>query len=136
MNNYLIPGIGINNDKLIVFMYDCVNDFLLGTHSLDLFEEGDVYVSVIIVLWLVLNYRLFCSGLIEDFKSYKANFRRLLGDDYLKHYEKEVCMPFHKKYSRRRVFDPTISSLPRNPKRKLESYPEVSLKKVYVETQS
>ena len=65
IHNCLIPSIGINNEKLIVFMYDCENDVLLGTRALDLFDEGDFDIRIIIFLLLVLNYRLFCTGLIK-----------------------------------------------------------------------
>jgi hypothetical protein len=103
-------------------MYDCENDVLLGSRAMDLFEDEDFYVRIIIVLWLVLNYKLFGTGLIDEFKNYKANFHSLLGNENLERYKTEVAMPFHKKHSRKRTFDPNISSIPRNLKRRLDSY--------------
>ncbi|XP_060602395.1 uncharacterized protein LOC132755535 [Ruditapes philippinarum] len=112
LRNNLIPGIGIINEKLIVFMYDCENDVLLGSRAMDLFEDEDVYIRIILVLWLVLNYKLFGTGLIDEIKNYKANFHSLLGNENLERYKTEVAMPFHKKHSQKRTFDPNISSIP------------------------
>ena len=106
-------------------MYDCENDVLLGSPALDLFDKGNVFVSTIMVLWLVLNYKLFCIGLIDKTEWYKSNIHNLLGKENLERYKAEVSMPFHSKISKTKTFDPS-NFKPVNPKRKLESYPECS----------
>jgi hypothetical protein len=114
MQNNLIPSIGIKNEKLIVFMYDCDNDVLLGSHLLDLFDEGDIDVRIVIFLWFILNYKLFCTGLIDDYKfdNYQADFQTLLDKDCLQRYRNGVTMPCHSKTSHKRSFYPNKSDVP------------------------
>ncbi|XP_060559285.1 uncharacterized protein LOC132719526 [Ruditapes philippinarum] len=130
LQNYLIPGIGISSEKIVVFMYDCENDVLLASVGMDLFDKGDVHMRTIIFLWLVLNYKLFCSGVIDDFKSYRANFHRLVGDEKLEQYKTEVSFPFCINYTKNKRFDPNKLYTPKNLKRSLD-YPEVKSLKLF-----
>lgn len=94
----LVPGIGISAKKLIISMYDCQEDVLLQSKPMDLcLLEGGLNCRTIVYLWLVLNHKLFCTGIPEQLKMYKAQFHDHLGPDYLKLYTKEVTKPFHSK---------------------------------------
>ena len=130
---YLIPSIGIVNEKFIIYMYDCEKDVLLGTCALNLFYKDEVDVRSIIVLWLVLNYKLFCSGLIDDFKSFHAEFHTLIGAKYVQRYRNEVTMPCHKKSSQKRTYDPSISDNPPAVKNRVNrsKYPKIPAIKIY-----
>jgi hypothetical protein len=112
-------------------MYDCEYDVLLGSQALALYEKN-IIVQHIMFLWLVLNYKLFSTGLIDDFKNYRANFHRLLGNDNLERYKSEVTMPFHKKHSQNRTFDPETYKTSQLLRRKVDtsSYP-FKTKKLY-----
>jgi hypothetical protein len=135
LRNSLIPSIGIIGEKFIVFMYDCENDVLLGSGVLSLFYKGSIDVRSVIFLWLVLNYRLFCSGLIDDFKSFKSEFHTLIGDEYLRRYRNEVTMPCHEKSSRKRAYDPSISRNPPAVRKRVNraQYPVIPALKIYGE---
>ena len=130
LRNNLIPGISINNGKLVVFMYDCEKDVLLGSVAMDLFDKNNIHMRTVIFLWLVLNYKLFCSGVIDDFKNVKANFHRLIGAEKLKKYKTEVSMPFHKEFTQITCFDPHKLRTPTNLKRSLDYYPVIQSLKV------
>ena len=74
LRNCLIPGIGIGTRDVLAFFYDSENDILLRSDDMALFLDKELAYSVVIFLWLTLNYRLFCSGLTEEMNKFKAGF--------------------------------------------------------------
>lgn len=69
-------------------MYDAVNDILLGSYPLHLFdvETESLRIESVMILWMVLHYRMFCEGikvdeLTDDFKNFdmKSHFRKIVG---------------------------------------------------------
>ena len=94
LKNYLIPGIGISKKKMIVCFYDSVNDVLLQSLPINLFEENTMVRKAVLFLWLTLNYHIFCSGITEDMKEYKAGFIEKLGKN-VNIYTDDVKMPIH-----------------------------------------
>lgn len=57
--------------------YDLEYDVLLESFIIFFFENELLcrfFYCVIFVCWLIVNYRYFCSGLIERYKMFKSNF--------------------------------------------------------------
>lgn len=84
--HHLIPNIVITPTEFRVNMYDAVNDILLSSLSLKLFDPKfeSLQIESVIILWMVLHYRIFCAGikvneLKEEFKKIdiQANFRKI-----------------------------------------------------------
>jgi hypothetical protein len=94
LNNYLIPGIGIGSKNVFVCFYDSENDVLLQCRPINLFDGGSLSTVAVMFLWLVLNYRLFCSGVTEKMKGCKADFIKCLGDKE-NIYLEDVDRPLH-----------------------------------------
>lgn len=64
--NHLIPSIGIARDRLVVFYYDCDNDVLLESSEMPfIMSQGGLVKSTFLALWLVLNFKYFCSGITK-----------------------------------------------------------------------
>ena len=96
LNNCLIPGIGISSRYLTVCFYDSKNDVLLESCCLEVFAGTTTLTySVILFLWPTLNYRLFCTGITDEMKNYKADFFKRV-DDHLYIYKNEVTKHVHK----------------------------------------
>ena len=74
LRNCLIPGIGIGRRDVVAFFYDSEYDILLRSDDMALFLDQELTYSVVIFLWLTLNYRLFCSGLTDEMNRFKAGF--------------------------------------------------------------
>lgn len=133
--NSLVPGVGICADKLIIFLYDCKEDVLLQSTQMKLFSsQGEEVLScrAVVILWLVLNYGIFCTGIPDKYKQYKADFHERLGPDYLQIYMKEVTKPLHtqRKDTRSEIFnfdfensilDEDLFTLPQSPETSEES---------------
>ena len=96
LRNYLIPGIGIGTRDVLVYFYDSENDIFLRSYDMTLFSEGKITYYVVIFLWLTLNYRLFCSGLTEEMKTFKSGFFDLIDID---EFINNVQRPLHIKPS-------------------------------------
>ena len=94
MKNSLVPGIGISTKYLYINLYDSVNDVFLSTHSVAMFGVGKLLVDKVVLLWLTLNYRYFCTGITEEMMKCKADFHRRL-DDMLPEYAHNVKRPLH-----------------------------------------
>nr|XP_034308692.1 uncharacterized protein LOC117683513 isoform X1 [Crassostrea gigas] len=84
--HHLIPNIVITPTEFRVNMYDAMNDILLSSLSLKLFDPKfeSLQIESVIILWMVLHYRIFCAGikvneLKEEFKKIdiQANFRKI-----------------------------------------------------------
>lgn len=69
-------------------MYDVVNDILFGSYFFLLFDVEIEFlrIELVMILWMVLYYRMFCEGikvdeLIDDFKNFdmKFYFRKIVG---------------------------------------------------------
>lgn len=91
----LVPSIGITPEQLIVHMYDCVEDVLLCFCPLDIVSNKKLNIRAVLLLWLVLNYKLFCAEVPDKYKQYTSNFHQKLGPDFLKIYQTEVTRPLH-----------------------------------------
>lgn len=75
--HFLTPCIGIGNSELIILFYDSEHDVLLESSHVPLFESPvscKFSYSSILACWLVVNYKVFCSGLVVEFKICKSNF--------------------------------------------------------------
>ena len=95
LKNALVPAIGISASHVNVNLYDCENDiFLASEKNLKILSGRKLYNEIVVLLWLVLNYRDFCSGITDEMKSFKADFHRRV-DDLLCEYRDNVKMPLH-----------------------------------------
>ena len=95
LKNALVPAIGISTSRVYVNLYDCENDiFLSSEKNLKFLSGRKLYDEIVVLLWLVLNYRDFCTGITEEMKSFKADFHRRV-DDLLCEYGDNVKMPLH-----------------------------------------
>ncbi|XP_061163838.1 uncharacterized protein LOC133172986 [Saccostrea echinata] len=80
LRNHLIPHIIISSSDFRILMYDAVNDVFLCSVLLPLFQDKCLHITSVIIIWMVLHYRLFCSGIdIEPRKleQVHSNFRNL-----------------------------------------------------------
>ena len=82
--NHIIPNILISPDFFQIILYDAEHDISLCSNFIDLFNvnnEGRLSSEVVITLWLVLHYRLFCKGLVfeepTEVEIFKSNFHEL-----------------------------------------------------------
>ena len=101
LRNCLIPGIGIGRRDVVAFFYDSEYDILLRSDDMALFLDQELTYSVVIFLWLTLNYRLFCSGLTEEMNRFKAGFFDVVDfEEFINNVER----PMHIKPSEESVF--------------------------------
>jgi hypothetical protein len=82
--HHLIPNIVISTEEFQIFMYDSVNDILLGSKPSKLFDDKKcLYVQPVIILWLVLHYREFSHGIsVQDADvdvDFKSSFKERAG---------------------------------------------------------
>jgi hypothetical protein len=89
LQNYLIPNIFISPYHFRILMYDSLNDILICSVKLPIFQDKEkpdkLCLESIVFLWIVLHYRLFCvginttellnSGSIKDLSDIQSNFR-------------------------------------------------------------
>lgn len=76
----LIPTIVMSSTKFRIIMYDAENDLLLQSNTYNLFESSELSLGSIIILWIVLHYRTFCSvlknvDLYQDLDIVKSGFK-------------------------------------------------------------
>ena len=95
MKNSLIPAVGISTKQLYIHLYDCENDVCLSSDpDLQMSGGGKLIVEIVVLLWLTLNYRYFCTGITEEMRKCKADFHRRL-DDMIYEYIDNVKRPLH-----------------------------------------
>lgn len=62
-SNLMVPNIIITPKRFQVIMYDVRKDLLICSRSIELFDsENNLECKAIVVIWMVLHYRLFCTG--------------------------------------------------------------------------
>lgn len=97
----MTPNILFSPDYIQIIMYDAVNDILLCSNFIDLFNvnaDGRLSSEAVVTLWLVLHYRIFCCGLhFEDSVKadiFKSNFH-ILAKEKWNVYTKRLksCVP-------------------------------------------
>ncbi|VDI32471.1 Hypothetical predicted protein [Mytilus galloprovincialis] len=87
---HLVPTIGISKKKIVIYFYDSEEDVLLGTTELDLFGyKSTICYDTIVILWLTLNYDIFCTGITDSMKNCKAEFFTRVGS-FLENYRNDV----------------------------------------------
>ncbi|XP_022333863.2 uncharacterized protein LOC111130887 [Crassostrea virginica] len=80
LKHHMIPNIVISPKEVEVLLYDAENDILLCGNRFRLFVEKNservtLFDYSIVFLWMVLNYKIFCSfSKTETLKRYKSNF--------------------------------------------------------------
>lgn len=93
----LVPGIGVCSEKMIVYLYDCVEDILLTTGPIDLYAQMGLLglnARGVIILWLILNHNLFSNKTPGRYKGYTAAFQHVLGPVQLEEYKNKSEQPF------------------------------------------
>lgn len=77
-----MPGILITPHNFQITMFDAENDILLCSNEIPLFLPPSDYClnpRAVLTLWLVLHYRMFCSGLklVDSYtlNKWKSNFK-------------------------------------------------------------
>lgn len=82
LDSYLMPCILITPHSFQITMYDAENDILLCSNEIPLFLPPSydcLNPRAVLTLWLVLHYRMFCSGLklVDSYtlKKWKSNFK-------------------------------------------------------------
>lgn len=105
-NNRMVPNIVISKKKIKIILYDAEKDVLLYSRSISLFDSHRKLSSIaIVVLWMVLHYRLFCSGFSgvskKAIKKCKSGFPVLVGDKW-ETYSTDLnyVEPGYKKYAK------------------------------------
>lgn len=62
-SNLMVPNIIITPNRFQVIMYDVQKDLLICSRSIELFDsKNNLECKAIVVIWMVLHYRLFCTG--------------------------------------------------------------------------
>lgn len=104
--NHMVPNIVISPQKIKIIMYDAKKDVLLYSRSISLFDSQKELSSIaIVVLWMVLHYRLFCSGFSgvrkKAIKKCKSGFPVLVGNKW-ETYSTDLnyVEPGYKKYAK------------------------------------
>ncbi|XP_045176502.2 uncharacterized protein LOC123537026 [Mercenaria mercenaria] len=89
--HFLIPGIGFSGSELIIVFYDSENDVLISTKPVQLFDQKRIIYSSLLLLWFSLNFKLFCLGIPNTLKNFKACFFDFPGISEM--YTNEVTRP-------------------------------------------
>lgn len=55
--NTLIPSLMVDNERVIICLYDCDKDNLLLSDTVDLYDNGNLDGSAILFIWLFINHR-------------------------------------------------------------------------------
>ena len=83
--NFLIPTVGISKRDILFYLYDPEYDILLESAPFAIFESRyQLNYPSILALWLVLNYKTFCTGVTE------AMIDRKFTADFLSGTTKEI----------------------------------------------
>ncbi|XP_069130531.1 uncharacterized protein [Argopecten irradians] len=79
-DNFLLPCIAVSAQDLVIYFYDSLHDVLLESCNIPLHgvfpspATGSVNLIAVVVIWLVVNYRYLCDGIVDEMKSTKAGF--------------------------------------------------------------
>jgi hypothetical protein len=89
----LIPTVAVDKNYVSVNMYDSELDVFLQGGPIPLFSENTklLNTSAVIAVWMALNYKLFCIGVIDG-----MNKSGLHGQIDVDKYKAEVKAPFTK----------------------------------------
>ncbi|XP_052679433.1 uncharacterized protein LOC128160186 isoform X1 [Crassostrea angulata] len=89
--HHMIPNIVISPEKLEIMMYDSDNDVLLCSNpihifNLDLPENRTLIDETVVIIWMVLHYRIFGTGLNKAtpylLERCKSNFTQLVASKW------------------------------------------------------
>ncbi|XP_053407484.1 uncharacterized protein LOC128559538 [Mercenaria mercenaria] len=95
-HNSMVPGIGLCSKRLIVSLYDCVDDILVTTGPIDLQSQigrFKINLRTVIILWLALNHGLFGNKTPKQYTKYTAEFHKVVGPVQLEAYMNESEQP-------------------------------------------
>ena len=84
--------------KVKCFFYDSEEDVLLETAEMDLkidLTVPKISQTAVVLLWLTINYQIFCSGISDKMKKYNAQFFERVGD-HIDFYRNETAFEVHK----------------------------------------
>lgn len=106
--NYLIPMIGISKRDILFYLYDPEYDILLESAPFKIFEStwenSTLSYPTVLALWLVLNYKTFCTGITEAMKD--RNFTA----DFLSGVKNEIKTIYWKELQFRRCGTGSVKS--------------------------
>ena len=70
--NFLIPTVGLSRKNIVFYLYDPDHDFLLESPQFEIFHNKKLSYPAVLALWLILNYKIFCTGITEAMR--ESNF--------------------------------------------------------------
>jgi hypothetical protein len=82
LTHHLVPNILISHEEFQIFMYDSMNDILVGSYPSKLFHDKmRLRTESVVVLWLVLHYGEFCQEIpITDYNGdCRSHFKERAG---------------------------------------------------------
>ena len=87
----LIPTLAVNKDYIQVHFYDLEEDDLIQSAPLFLMQSDtfELCYNAVLVVWLTLNYRIFCGGVIDGMC--KAEFHTKIDLEKFKKGIKSPC---------------------------------------------
>lgn len=89
-NMTLIPTVAVNRDYMQVHFYDSEKDILLQSGCFGLFLETNILnIIAVTVIWMTLNYKIFCTGSVEGMPS--SSFHKLINVHDFKEGVKSPC---------------------------------------------
>lgn len=81
-SNHMTPNIVISPKKFKIMLYDAENDIFLVSDYINLFNGDSLSNNAVIVLWMVLHNRMFCTGFnnvnTDIVSSLVSNFKNLV----------------------------------------------------------
>lgn len=81
-SNHMTPNIVISPQKFKIMLYDAENDIFLVSDYIDLFNGESLSNNAVIVLWMVLHNRTFCTGFnnvnTDRVRSLVSNFNHIV----------------------------------------------------------
>lgn len=83
--NHLIPNIVIDSGHFRILMYDAQNDVFLCSVLVPIFYGSHLHTTSVIILWMVLHYRIFCSGIQDDpnkLRQVKCQFKEKVAEKW------------------------------------------------------
>lgn len=85
LKTHLIPYIVISSCDFRILMYDADNDVFLCSMLLPLLQDNCLHITSVLILWMALHYRIFCSGIDIDPKEIdrvQSKFRNIVGEKW------------------------------------------------------
>ncbi|KAJ8320517.1 hypothetical protein KUTeg_002104 [Tegillarca granosa] len=105
LSNKFIPSFSVTERHIRIIMYSCCLDILLLSEKLEIWEDEELNINTLLLVWFALNFDSFEMKVPEQFleRSPQSDFKKCVGHEVYSVYISDMSKPLKEEIKSKKV---------------------------------